>query len=113
MIVPGEAAPDVVAGPVALWSREEDGGAPVTEIGWMVRPEFQGRGLARRAARVLVELAREDDRWGSCMRSRRQRTARRTVSAGPWASGSPVSGMSPSPAVSCGAATGSSAPPPA
>jgi RimJ/RimL family protein N-acetyltransferase len=64
MIVPGQAAPDVVAGPVALWSREEDGGAPVTEIGWMVRPEFQGHGLARRAARVLVELAREDGRWG-------------------------------------------------
>ena len=52
MIVPGQTAPDVVAGLVALWSHGEDGGEPVTEIGWMVLPEFQGRGLARRAVRM-------------------------------------------------------------
>lgn len=64
MIVPGDAAPEVVAGSVALWSRDEDGGEPVTEIGWMVLPEFQGRGLAKRAVRMLLELARDDARWG-------------------------------------------------
>ena len=64
MIVPGETAPDVVAGSVALWSHNEDGGEPVTEIGWMVLPEFQGRGLARQAVRILLELARDDGRWG-------------------------------------------------
>ena len=64
MIVPGEGAPEVVAGSVALWSHDEDGGEPVTEIGWMVLPEFQGRGLAKRAVRMLLELSREDGRWG-------------------------------------------------
>jgi RimJ/RimL family protein N-acetyltransferase len=64
MIVPGEAAPEVVVGSVALWSHDEDGGEPITEIGWMVLPEFQGRGLAKRAVRMLLELARDDGRWG-------------------------------------------------
>jgi RimJ/RimL family protein N-acetyltransferase len=64
MIVPDQAAPDVVAGSVVLWSHDEDGGEPVSEIGWMVLPEFQGRGLAKRAVRMLLELARDDGRWG-------------------------------------------------
>jgi RimJ/RimL family protein N-acetyltransferase len=64
MIVPDEAAPGVVAGSVALWSHHEDSGEPVTEIGWMVLPEFQGCGLAKRAVRTLLELARDDGRWG-------------------------------------------------
>jgi RimJ/RimL family protein N-acetyltransferase len=49
---------------VTLWSHDDDGGEPVTEIGWMVLPEFQGRGLAERAVRMLLELARDDGRWG-------------------------------------------------
>src|SRR5215472_5634163 len=64
MIIPGEAAPDVVAGSVALWSHDEEGGEPITEIGWMVLPEFQGRGLAKQAVRMLLGLARDDGRWG-------------------------------------------------
>jgi RimJ/RimL family protein N-acetyltransferase len=64
MIIPRRAAPDVVAGSVALWSHDEDGGEPVTEIGWMVLPEFQGRGLAKRAIRMVLQLARDDGRWG-------------------------------------------------
>ena len=64
MIVPGEASADVVAGSVALWSHGQDSGEPITEIGWMVLPEFQGRGLAKRAVRMLLELARDDGRWG-------------------------------------------------
>ncbi len=40
MIIPDEAAPEVVAA------------------------EFQGRGLAKRAVRMLLELARDDGRWG-------------------------------------------------
>jgi RimJ/RimL family protein N-acetyltransferase len=64
MIVPRETAPDVVAGSVVLWSHDEDGGEPISEIGWMVLPEFQGRGLAKRAVRMLLELARDDGRWG-------------------------------------------------
>ncbi len=30
----------------------------------MVLPEFQGRGLAKRGVRMLLELARQDGRWG-------------------------------------------------
>ncbi len=57
MIVPGEAAPEVVAGSVVLWSHDEDGGEPMSEIGW-------GRGLGKRAVRMLLELARDEGRWG-------------------------------------------------
>ena len=64
MIVPGGAAPEVVAGSLALWSHDERDGEPVTEIGWMVLPEFQGRGLAKRAVRMLLDLAHDDGRWG-------------------------------------------------
>jgi RimJ/RimL family protein N-acetyltransferase len=64
MIVPDESAPDVVAGNVVLWSHEEDDGTRISEIGWMVLPEFQGRGLGKRAVRMLLELAAEDGRWG-------------------------------------------------
>jgi RimJ/RimL family protein N-acetyltransferase len=63
IVVPGE-APEVVAGSVALWSHDEDGGERIAEFGWMVLPEFQGRGLAKRAVLMLLELARDDGRWG-------------------------------------------------
>jgi RimJ/RimL family protein N-acetyltransferase len=65
MIVPdGDAAAGGgVAGSVVLWSHEEDGEL-ISETGWMVLPEFQGRGLAKRAVRALLDLAREDGRWG-------------------------------------------------
>jgi len=64
MIVPDEAVPDVVAGSVSLWSHD-DGAEPISEIGWMVLPSFQGRGLAKLAVRALLEMARDDGRWGS------------------------------------------------
>jgi Acetyltransferase (GNAT) domain len=112
MIIPEEAGPEVVAGSVTLWSHGEDGGEPITEIGWMVLPEFQERGLAKEAVRMLLELAGDDGRWGSSMHSRQQRTARPTASAGLSASGWLVSVMSLSPAVFCGATTGSSTLPP-
>jgi RimJ/RimL family protein N-acetyltransferase len=63
MIVPDQAAPETVAGSVALWSHD-DGGEPMSEIGWMVLPEFQGRGVGKAAVRTLLELARDQDRWG-------------------------------------------------
>lgn len=47
------------AGTVTLWSH-----GPISEIGWMVLPEFQGRGLGKRAVRALLDRARDEDRWG-------------------------------------------------
>jgi RimJ/RimL family protein N-acetyltransferase len=63
MIVPDESAPDAVAGNVVMWSHDEDGEAR-SEIGWMVLPEFQGRGFGKLAVRMLLGLARDDGRWG-------------------------------------------------
>jgi RimJ/RimL family protein N-acetyltransferase len=48
---------------VALWSHETDG-EWLSEIGWMVLPEFQGRGLGKLAVRTVLEMAREENRWG-------------------------------------------------
>lgn len=63
MIVPDEAVPDAVAGSVSLWSHDDDGEA-ISEVGWMVLPQFQGRGLAKLAVRALLTLARDEGRWG-------------------------------------------------
>ena len=63
MIVPDQTEPETVAGTVSLWSHE-DGDAALSEIGWMVLPEYQGQGLAKHAVRVLLERARDDGRWG-------------------------------------------------
>ena len=51
------------AGTVVLWS-QVDGDQTHSEMGWMVLPEFQGRGLAKAAAGALLAQAREEDRWG-------------------------------------------------
>src|SRR5262249_27137418 len=63
MILPDDADPSTVAGSVALWSHPE-GTETISEVGWMVLPEFQGRGLATAAVRVLLERARSESRWG-------------------------------------------------
>ncbi|AUY51096.1 GNAT family N-acetyltransferase [Streptomyces sp. CB01881] len=64
MIVPDGVAPGEVAGCVMLWSQEEDGTA-YSEIGWMVLPEFQGRGLGKAAVRTVLDEAVRDGRWGA------------------------------------------------
>jgi RimJ/RimL family protein N-acetyltransferase len=48
-------------GSIGYWLREWRGG-PVFETGWLVLPEFQGRGLAVAAGRRLLELVRGDGR---------------------------------------------------
>ncbi|HYJ60988.1 MAG TPA: GNAT family N-acetyltransferase [Actinomycetota bacterium] len=53
---------DEVAGSLALWIH--DGEDPITEIGWMVRPAFQGRGIGKRAVAMLLDEAQADGRWG-------------------------------------------------
>ena len=51
-------------GTVCVWDAGEDGEiAP--EIGWMVLPEYQGRGLASAAVADVVRRAREERRWGT------------------------------------------------
>ncbi|MGW1059497.1 GNAT family N-acetyltransferase [Micromonospora rubida] len=62
MIVPDPAEPATVAGTVTLVRHEVDG-EPGGEIGWMVLPEHQGRGVAKRAVRLLLDEARDDGRW--------------------------------------------------
>jgi RimJ/RimL family protein N-acetyltransferase len=63
MIVVDEGAGEVVAGAVMLWADEADGGA-ISEIGWMVLPRFQGRGLGKSAVRTLLGQARDAGGWG-------------------------------------------------
>ena len=46
-------------GSVGFWSKEWRG-EQVYEVGWMVVPEFQGRGIALAAAAQAIELAQDD-----------------------------------------------------
>jgi RimJ/RimL family protein N-acetyltransferase len=64
MILPDPDDRAVVAGTVALWSHEDPEGGEVSEIGWMVLPEFQGRGLATTAVATVRQRAADDGRWG-------------------------------------------------
>lgn len=53
---------DLAVGHVCIWDHDEDDEV-VNEIGWMVLPEFQGRGLGREATRAILDRARTDGRW--------------------------------------------------
>jgi len=49
-------------GSVGYWPRRWRGGE-INEVGWSVLPAFQGRGIARAATELLIEVARaETDR---------------------------------------------------
>jgi RimJ/RimL family protein N-acetyltransferase len=50
------------AGTVSVWSHEGHG-HPVEEIGWMILPAFQGRGIGTAVVRAVVDRARETGRW--------------------------------------------------
>ena len=63
MILPENSRPDIVAGTVTVYSSEHDGQAR-SEIGWMVLPEFQGRGLAKQAVALVLQRAKDERRWG-------------------------------------------------
>lgn len=64
MILPDPEEGSIVAGSVVLWSHCDDEAQPFSEIGWMVLPEYQGRGLGRAATRILLQRAAADGRWG-------------------------------------------------
>jgi RimJ/RimL family protein N-acetyltransferase len=61
-IVPGPG--DEPAGTIGIWATEFMG-AEVWETGWMVRPAYQGRGIASRALGMLIDRARADGRFDS------------------------------------------------
>jgi RimJ/RimL family protein N-acetyltransferase len=50
------------AGTIGIWESEITD-SPIHEIGWMVLPEFQGRGIASEALAMIVERARSDPRF--------------------------------------------------
>ncbi|HEX2025721.1 MAG TPA: GNAT family N-acetyltransferase [Actinomycetota bacterium] len=50
------------AGTVCVWSHDWNG-QEISEIGWMVLPRFQGRGLATRAVRTVLRRAGGEARW--------------------------------------------------
>ena len=62
VIVP-EGDPDAAAGTVTVW-RHEEHGEPINEIGWMVLPPYQGRGIGKAAVRLALDRARTEGRWG-------------------------------------------------
>lgn len=52
------------AGSVCIW-RHDEHGETISEVGWMVLPEFQGQGLGRAATAAILGRARADGRWGA------------------------------------------------
>ncbi len=56
-----DAASGASVGSVGFWMKEWRE-KQVYEIGWMVVPEFQGRGIAVTATAQAIELARRDDK---------------------------------------------------
>jgi RimJ/RimL family protein N-acetyltransferase len=50
------------AGSVCIWDHDWNG-ERISEIGWMVLPEFQGRRLATEAVRTILQRARSEGRW--------------------------------------------------
>lgn len=64
MICPNADDSSIVAGTIGLF-RHEVNGIQLAEIGWMVLPEYQGKGLAKRAVGEVLRRAWADGRWGS------------------------------------------------
>jgi len=50
------------AGTVTIWEHELNG-QRINEIGWMVLPAFQGRGVGSEAVRSVLDRARSEGRW--------------------------------------------------
>ena len=61
-IVPEPSGPP--AGTIGIWSREWEGDE-IHEVGWMVLPAFQGRGIASAALAMILSRARADPRFRS------------------------------------------------
>jgi RimJ/RimL family protein N-acetyltransferase len=50
------------AGSVCIWEHAE-GVEQISEIGWMILPQFQGRGLGSKAVRAILDKAQAERRW--------------------------------------------------
>jgi RimJ/RimL family protein N-acetyltransferase len=61
VIVPDD-DPSTAAGTVAVW-RNEEHEEPINEIGWMVLPQYQGRGMGTSAVGAVLDRARATGRW--------------------------------------------------
>lgn len=62
VIADGNHADSQAAGSVCIWEHAE-GDEVINEIGWMILPQFQGRGLGSKAVRAILDKARAERRW--------------------------------------------------
>ena len=61
VIVPDDVA-GTPAGTVSVWDHDWRG-ETISEIGWMVLPKFQGKGLGSQAVQMVLDRARSTGRW--------------------------------------------------
>jgi RimJ/RimL family protein N-acetyltransferase len=59
-IIPEPSSPPV--GTIGIWD-SSPAGSPIHEVGWMVLPEFQGRGIASEALGLILSRARAEPRF--------------------------------------------------
>jgi RimJ/RimL family protein N-acetyltransferase len=50
------------AGSVCIWENSWQG-ERINEIGWMILPSYQGRGLGAQAVRAILDKAQSERRW--------------------------------------------------
>jgi RimJ/RimL family protein N-acetyltransferase len=62
LVIEAEDQPGVAAGTVTIWTHEGHGD-PINEIGWMVLPPYQGRGIGKAGVRAALDRARAENRW--------------------------------------------------
>lgn len=60
-VIPDE-DPGRAAGHICIWESSWRGD-PIDEIGWMILPAYQGKGLATKAVRAVLDKARFEERW--------------------------------------------------
>jgi RimJ/RimL family protein N-acetyltransferase len=61
VVAPGPDGAGAPAGTVCIWDHDWNGDV-ISEIGWMILPGFQGRGLATAAVRAMIQRAHAEDR---------------------------------------------------
>lgn len=54
--------PEQVVGSISLWETSHDD-QPVNEMGWMILPAFQGKGLGKQAVRMVLDKAKAEGRF--------------------------------------------------